>query len=116
MSVKINYIEIPVRDLEAAKVFYKQVFGWKFTDFGQSYSAFKRSGIQGGLYQSENAMRVDKGSALVVLYYKNLEKIQDKVIKNGGAILIETFSFPGGKRFHFTDVCGNELAVWSDKE
>ena len=27
----------------------------------------------------------------------------------------EGFSFPGGRRFHFTDPGGTELAVWSDK-
>lgn len=25
------------------------------------------------------------------------------------------FSFPGGRRFHFTDPSGNELAVWTDQ-
>ncbi len=27
----------------------------------------------------------------------------------------EIFSFPGGRRFHFTDPGDHELAVWSDK-
>jgi len=25
------------------------------------------------------------------------------------------FQFPGGRRFHFTDPGGNELAVWSER-
>jgi predicted enzyme related to lactoylglutathione lyase len=33
----------------------------------------------------------------------------------GGTIVKEPFSFPGGRRFQFTDPSGNELAVWSDQ-
>jgi predicted enzyme related to lactoylglutathione lyase len=41
--------------------------------------------------------------------------MQTKIQAAGGAIVKEIFSFPGGRRFHFTDPAGNELAVWSDK-
>ena len=34
----------------------------------------------------------------------------------GGNIVVDIFSFPGGRRFQFSDPHGNELAVWSDKE
>ncbi|PIE45311.1 MAG: glyoxalase [Gammaproteobacteria bacterium] len=115
MTTKINYIELPAADLQAIKTFYRNVFGWKFKDFGKQYTAFKKSGIRGGFYQSRTRMSVASGSALVVLYHKRLKKIQKKIVKNGGKITVPTFDFPGGRRFHFKDVNGNELAVWSDK-
>jgi predicted enzyme related to lactoylglutathione lyase len=31
----------------------------------------------------------------------------------GGKVVKEPFAFPGGRRFHFEDPSGNELAVWS---
>jgi uncharacterized protein len=31
-------------------------------------------------------------------------------------IVRSIFSFPGGRRFHFADPSGNELAVWSDQQ
>ena len=37
------------------------------------------------------------------------------VVENGGHIVRETFEFPGGRRFHFRDPAGHELAIWSDK-
>ncbi|NNF07767.1 MAG: VOC family protein, partial [Candidatus Eisenbacteria bacterium] len=40
---------------------------------------------------------------------------QDRVVAAGGQICREIFEFPGGRRFHFLDPSGNELAVWSDK-
>ena len=52
---------------------------------------------------------------LVVLYHENLEEIQERIISVGGIISKEIFEFPGGKRFHFTDPSGNELAIWSEK-
>jgi predicted enzyme related to lactoylglutathione lyase len=33
----------------------------------------------------------------------------------GGVITQAPFEFPGGRRFHFRDPSGNELAVWSDR-
>jgi len=51
---------------------------------------------------------------LVVLYAKALEDTRRKVIEAGGTITKETFEFPGGRRFHFADPNGNELAVWSE--
>jgi len=31
----------------------------------------------------------------------------------GGSIVVPTFEFPGGRRFHFSDGLGNILGVWS---
>ena len=51
---------------------------------------------------------------LVVLYATSLEDTRGKVMAAGGKIVREIFEFPGGKRFHFSDPNGNELAVWSE--
>jgi len=51
---------------------------------------------------------------LVVLYHSDLESIKNKIIEAGGDITQEIFSFPGGRRFHFADPSGNDLAIWSD--
>ncbi|RIV72336.1 VOC family protein [Flagellimonas aequoris] len=109
---RINYIEFKANDLAKIKEFYGQAFGWTFTDYGPDYIAFSDSGLDGGFeYTNE---KISNG-ALVVLYHESLEGIQEKVMKSGGTIVKEIFSFPGGRRFHFTDPSGNELAIWSDK-
>jgi uncharacterized protein len=54
-----------------------------------------------------------KGSVLVILYSEKLEDTKSKVEKAGGKIVQDIFSFPGGRRFHFDDPDGNELAVWA---
>ncbi|MGD8698189.1 MAG: VOC family protein [Gemmatimonadales bacterium] len=108
---RIDYIEFAVTDIEAAKSFYSAVFGWTFTDYGPEYTSFHDGRLGGGLQQEE---QVERGGPLVVLYAADLEDIEAKIESNGGRIVRDTFEFPGGRRFHFTDPAGNELAVWSD--
>jgi predicted enzyme related to lactoylglutathione lyase len=50
-----------------------------------------------------------------VIFAANLERTQAAVIAAGGTITVATHDFPGGRRFHFTDPTGLELAVWSDR-
>ncbi|WDE02697.1 VOC family protein [Thalassomonas actiniarum] len=113
---KINYVEFPSRDLAATKAFFETVFGWSFQDFGPDYSAFTNQGLDGGFFKSEMISSSVQGAALVVLFSHDLEASLLKVTAGGGTISKEIFSFPGGRRFHFTEPGGSELAVWSDGE
>ncbi len=108
----INYVEFKAKDLEKIKTFYTKSFNWTFTDYGPTYTVFSESGIQGGFEKTESEI---VNGVLVVLYHNNLDLIKEKIIESGGKISKDIFSFPGGRRFHFLDPDGNELAVWSDK-
>jgi len=108
----IDYIEFPAADLAAVKAFYTGLFGWKFTDYGPDYTSFEDGRIAGGFARQDTVAR---GGPLVVIYAADLEGMQANVRAAGGKIVKEIFSFPGGRRFHFTDPSGNELSVWSDK-
>ena len=109
----INYIEFKAKDLERIKEFYSASFNWVFTDYGPTYIAFSNSGLEGGFEKSDLE---PVNGVLVVLYHRNLESIKNIITKAGGVISKDIFSFPGGRRFHFTDPSGNELAVWSEME
>ena len=113
---KINYIEMPSRNIDATKKFFAATFGWSFVDYGPDYVAIENTGIDGGFFKSDKVASTDNGSVLVVLYSTELEKSIEKVKTNGGTITRDIFSFPGGRRFHFTDPNGNEYAVWSEPE
>ena len=108
---RIDYIEFPATDIAATKRFYQEIFGWTFTDYGPEYTSFVDGRLAGGFW---TAPAVQGGGALVVLYAADLEGIESKVKAAGGTIVKPIFSFPGGRRFHFTDPNGNELAVWSE--
>ncbi|KPM32923.1 Glyoxalase/bleomycin resistance protein/dioxygenase [Croceitalea dokdonensis DOKDO 023] len=109
MSIPINYIEFKSTDLDATKAFYSAVFGWTFTDYGATYTAFTDSGVEGG-FEFTNEPIVN--GVLVVLHHDQLEAVKENVLRAGGTISVDIFSFPGGKRFQFLDPSGNELAVW----
>ncbi len=114
-AAKINYLEIPAKDLGTTKAFFSSAFDWQFTDYGPEYCAFsKEAGLDGGFYLTKQKARVDTGSVLVVFYSDNLEDTQAKVEQAGGEISQAIFDFPGGRRFHFLDPNGNEFAVWSE--
>jgi uncharacterized protein len=108
---QMDYVEFPATDIEATKRFYSAVFGWSFTDYGPNYTSFHDGRLGGGFTMSATPV---KGGALVVLYAAVLEETRRKVLAAGGKIIIEPFEFPGGRRFHFSDPNGNELAVWSE--
>ncbi|HBX67095.1 MAG: glyoxalase [Balneola sp.] len=111
---KIDYVEFPATDLEATKQFFTKAFNWEFTDYGPEYCDFSNEGINGGFYKSDKKATTETGSALVIFYSEDLEATQKKMEHAGGEIVKEIFSFPGGRRFHFTEPSGNEFAVWSD--
>lgn len=111
---KIDYVEMPSRDLEETKRFFAEAFDWAFQDYGPDYVAIQDAGMDGGFYKSEKVSSTEQGSVLVVLYSAELEATLEKVRSAGGAIVQDIFPFPGGRRFHFTDPNGNEYAVWSE--
>jgi predicted enzyme related to lactoylglutathione lyase len=108
---RIDYLEFPVTDLAAAKRFYGAVFGWSFEDYGPDYASFHDGRLNGGFSKE---LKVFAGGPLPILYSRDLEATLARVREAGGRILKDVFSFPGGRRFHFADPSGNELAVWSE--
>ena len=111
---KIDYVELPSRNIEATKTFFTEAFGWSFIDYGPEYVAMEDAGLDGGFYKSDRAATTSNGSVLVVLYSSELEATLDKVKSAGGEIVQDIFPFPGGRRFHFCDPNGNEYGVWSE--
>lgn len=110
---KINYVEFPSQNLEATKAFFHRAFGWTFVDHGPEYAAFSNEGLDGGFFKAELASSTDNGGALLIFYSEDLEDSLGRVEAAGGRIVKPIFSFPGGRRFHFTEPGGNELAVWA---
>ncbi|MGV6830046.1 MAG: VOC family protein [bacterium] len=107
----INYIEFKSTDLEATKRFYTEAFGWEFTDYGENYTAFKSSGLEGGFEKTDQPIM---NGVLVVLYHDDLHAVKKHLISLNAKISVDIFSFPGGSRFQFLDPSGNELAIWSE--
>ena len=108
----IDYIEIPVTDMDAAKDFYAGAFGWSLVDYGPEYTGIQGDGREMGGLRRDAEVR--PGGPLVILYSEDLERSVESVVAAGGTIVKPIAGFPGGRRFHFADPAGNELAVWAE--
>lgn len=109
----IDNIEFAVSDIARSKEFYGTIFNWQFTDYGARYCEFTDGRLCGGLTTLSEVK--SSGGPLVVFYTEDLEGTQKRLEAMGTPIVVPVFSFPGGRRFHFTDPDGYELAVWSDR-
>ena len=104
---RLNYVELPVRDVGAARRFYEQAFGWSLTEFAPTYAATLTGdtdiGLQGDPEEATKA-------PLPVIEVDDLESALEMVSRAGAQIVRPIFAFPGGRRFQFLDPSGNEIA------
>ena len=105
---RLNYVELPVKDVPVARAFYEAAFGWSLTDFGPTYACTLTGdtdiGLQGDAAEATAA-------PLPVIQVDDLEVALAAVTGAGGVVVRPIFSFPGGRRFLFADPGGNEIAV-----
>jgi uncharacterized protein len=112
---QIDLIEFPVAgadELRAVRAFYEGAFGWSFTEYGDEYVDTAGSGLTAGF--NATGGETQQRMPLTVLYVDDLEAARTRVTDAGGTIVHDIYAFPGGRRFHFADPSGNELAIWSE--
>jgi predicted enzyme related to lactoylglutathione lyase len=116
IPLTLDYVELSVTDMQAARDFYAAAFGWTFTSYGDGYSGIRTPAEAegeeaGGLVLTEE---VTRGGPFVLLYSNELDATLAAVTAAGGEIVNGPYEFPGGRRFHFLDPSGNELGVWTE--
>jgi predicted enzyme related to lactoylglutathione lyase len=109
---RIDYIEMNVADIARSKAFYGAAFGWTFKDYGPDYCEFADGRLTGGFTTHG---KPSPGGPLIILYADDLPDAQRRVEAAGGRISTPPFDFPGGRRFHFLDPDGYQLAVWTKR-
>lgn len=105
---RLNYVELPMREVAAGKAFYALVFGWSFSDFGPSYAATTSGDTGIGLQGDPDEWAA---ALLPVIQVDDIEATLAAVTAAGGQVTMPIFTFPGGRRFHFRDPAGHELAA-----
>lgn len=103
-----NFIELPTQDLTASQTFFENVFGMDMTGFGPTYACTLTGDVDIGL--QADAFEATK-APLPVIQVENLESTLSAVNATGARVTKPIFSFPGGRRFHFIEPGGNELAA-----
>jgi predicted enzyme related to lactoylglutathione lyase len=111
-SYRIDYLELPSADGAASRSFFEKAFGWRFTGHGPNYNGIDDAGIDTGIDSSSSRI----AAPLPIIRTDDLEQAERDVLAAGGTITRPAFDFPGGRRFHFREPGGAELAVWIERE
>ena len=118
MADVIDYVELAVDDLEAAKAFYTKALGWTFNDYGGGYAGIRDPGNPGrevgGLNPTAPSSRGD--GVLALARSHDIEASLASVRAAGGRVVAALYEYPGGRRFTFADPWGNILGVYQPQE
>ena len=112
MPDKIDYIEFPSANRAMTSAFVRAAFGWGITSYGPDYDGIEQAGIDGGIDQAEARV----AATMAVIRTDDLDAAERRVLAAGGTITRPQFDFPGGRRFHFREPGGNEMAVYVARE
>ena len=112
MTDKIDYLEFPSSNRPMTSAFFRAAFGWGITSYGPGYDGLEGAGIDGGVDQGEGRVM----ATMAVVRTDDLDNAERRVVAAGGTITRSQFDFPGGRRFHFREPGGNEMAVYVAKE
>jgi Predicted enzyme related to lactoylglutathione lyase len=108
MADRLDYIEFPSADRERTSAFFRDAFGWSMISYGPDYDALEGAGMEGGIDQSSSRV----AATMAVVQTDNLDAAEARVLAAAGTITRAQYDFPGGRRFHFREPGGNELAVY----
>ena len=112
MTDKIDYVEFPSANRATTSAFFRAAFGWGITSYGPDYDGIENAGIDGGIDQSQGKV----AATMAVIRTDDLDGAERRVIAAGGSITRAQYDFPGGRRFHFREPGGNEMAVYVARE
>jgi predicted enzyme related to lactoylglutathione lyase len=108
-GARLNYVELPAGNIAASRAFFQAAFGWSLAEYGPDYAATVGQGCDLGLHGDVNEA---VSAPLAVIEVDDLEGALKAVEGAGGTIVRPVFAFPGGRRFHFREPSGNEMAVY----
>lgn len=108
MTDRIDYIEFPSSNRAVSSAFFQAAFGWGIVSYGPDYDGITGAGIDGGVDQAEARV----AATMAVVRTDNLDDAERRVTAAGGIVTRAQFDFPGGRRFHFREPGGNEMAVY----
>jgi predicted enzyme related to lactoylglutathione lyase len=108
MADKIDYVEFPSTNRALTSAFFRAAFGWGIVSYGPDYDGLAQAGIDGGVDQASERV----AATMAIVRTDDLDAAERRVLAAGGVITLAQFDFPGGRRFHFREPGGNEMAVW----
>lgn len=114
-----SYFEIQVEDLERAKIFYQEIFGWKFAkdpNLPIEYWRIETGGARGGMLK--RPAEVPQGPAgtnafVCSMEVENFDASAQKILSLGGLEAFPKFAIPGVCwQGYFQDGEGNTFGIF----
>jgi predicted enzyme related to lactoylglutathione lyase len=113
MVHSIVHFEIPADDVERARDFYQQLFGWQFQAPQEDYHLIEtgEGGIGGGMMKRP----VPEAGITIYISVESLDEYVAKVQSLGGTVVVPKTAVPTMGYFaQFLDTEGNALAIWEE--
>ncbi len=117
MLNRVVYFEIPSDDPEKSMDFFKEVFGWKFEQFGNNeyWSAISGDENITGINGAISKRKDPKEPVVTTIAVENLDDYIRKIEKAGGKIVMPKMSVPKiGWIAYFIDPDGNMHGMWQE--
>jgi predicted enzyme related to lactoylglutathione lyase len=123
---KVVHFEIPANDIERAKKFYREIFGWNIQDWpmpnGSVYTGVRTveidektflpkevGAINGAIVKKDEIVK----TPVVTVNVSSIDECVEKIIKAGGKLLKPKVEITGlGYYAYVQDTEGNLLALW----
>ena|SRR5689334_10726675 len=121
---RVVHFEIQAGDVERAKTFYGDVFGWQFQDWSQATGSTywgivtgpdEQAGINGGLLQRPTAAPgPEQGTNAFVctLQVDDYDDAESRILAAGGHVALPKFALPGmAWQGYYLDPEGNTFGI-----
>ncbi|KAF0817602.1 MULTISPECIES: VOC family protein [unclassified Cytobacillus] len=126
---RLIHFEIHVDDMERAKKFYGEVFGWSFQDwseyagmpyYGAVTGSDEEPGINGALMQRQGqppeANQAINGYSCTI-GVEDYDAAEGKILENGGTLALPKYALPGmAWQGYYKDTEGNVFGIHQPDE
>lgn len=126
---RLIHFEIHVDEMERAKRFYGEVFGWKFENwsdyagmpyFGVVTGDDSELGINGALIK-RNGPSPEPGQAMngyaCTIGVEDYDQIEEKIVQHGGKVALPKHALPGmAWQGYYVDTEGNTFGIHQPDE
>ncbi|WP_102691534.1 VOC family protein [Rummeliibacillus pycnus] len=121
---RVVHFEIHVDDMDRAKQFYGEVFGWKFEDwstyagmpyFGAVTGDEGQMGINGALMQRQSAppeANQPINGFVCTMGVEDYDLTEQKILNHGGKVALPKYALPGmAWQGYYLDTEGNVIGI-----
>lgn len=112
-SCSIEWLTIPAPNINKAKLFYQEVFGFQISDYSESFAVFRAANLSGGL---DRDLIPSKNSISFSVTVNDIPGVLEKIERYGGEVIRSKYPLGSNLGYcaRFSDPNGNILELYSE--